>query len=176
MKTPADEAAFVQLLTTHQSAIHAFVMGLMRGVADADDVMQDTNVVLWEKRDQFQIGTNFKAWAFTVARLQVMAWQKRQKHRRVLAFDDDLLDVFATEMPAAFSDFEDRRKVLRTCMGQLPDEQRRLLTARYADSRTTIKACAAALGRSAGALRISLFRLRQSLKQCIRLNLEESPG
>jgi RNA polymerase sigma-70 factor (ECF subfamily) len=51
----------VQLLVTHQSVIRAFVISLLPGVSETDDVIQNTNEILWTKRESFELGTNFKA-------------------------------------------------------------------------------------------------------------------
>ena len=74
--TEEQEKEFVQLLVTHQSVIRAFVISLLPGVSETDDVIQNSNEVLWTKRESFEIGTNFKAWALTTARFQVMALQQ----------------------------------------------------------------------------------------------------
>ncbi len=44
-----------------------------------DDVLQNTNVVLWTKRNEFKHGTNFLAWAFNIARYQVKHQHGRNK-------------------------------------------------------------------------------------------------
>lgn len=74
MSTPPDiEETFVRLLVSHQAALHAFVLALLPGDPDADDVVQEVNTSIWQKREEFTVGTNFKAWMFTVARFKVMA-------------------------------------------------------------------------------------------------------
>jgi RNA polymerase sigma-70 factor (ECF subfamily) len=59
--TDEQEKEFVQLLVTHQSVIRAFVISLLPGVSETDDVIQNTNEILWTKRESFELGTNFKA-------------------------------------------------------------------------------------------------------------------
>ncbi len=76
--TGEDEEQFVQLLADHQVAIRAFIVSLLPGAPGVDDVIQETNMVLWRKRESFELGTSFKAWSFTVARFQMM------RHRKTL--------------------------------------------------------------------------------------------
>ena len=78
MDDPQRQEAFVSLLTDAQPAIRLYVASLMAGCPDVDDVVQETNTLLWRKREEFEPGTPFKAWAFSVARYQVLNWRKRQ--------------------------------------------------------------------------------------------------
>ena len=71
-----------RLLVAHQSLIRAYVISLMPGAPDADDVIQNTSEILWKKRANFELGTNFKAWALTTARFQVMAQQQKMNAER----------------------------------------------------------------------------------------------
>ena len=80
--TLQQEKEFVNLLVSHQSQIRAFVISLLPGVSEAEDVIQNTNEVLWTKRETFELGSNFKAWALTTARFQVMALQQKLKRER----------------------------------------------------------------------------------------------
>ena len=42
---------------------------------DAEDVLQEANLVLWRKFDQYQEGTNFFAWACQIIRYEVLKYQ-----------------------------------------------------------------------------------------------------
>ncbi len=53
----------VQEIARHQSRLRAFVRCLMVRPSDVDDLLQEINVVLWEKADEFQPNTDFWAWA-----------------------------------------------------------------------------------------------------------------
>jgi RNA polymerase sigma-70 factor (ECF subfamily) len=59
---------FASLITSSQQRLYAYIRSLLDNSASAWDVLQETNVVLWKKQAEFQMGTNFDAWAFTVAR------------------------------------------------------------------------------------------------------------
>jgi DNA-directed RNA polymerase specialized sigma24 family protein len=63
---------FVRELTVSQGRIRAFIVSLMPGSPDVGDVLQETNLSLWKSRERFQPNTNFIAWAFTIARLEVL--------------------------------------------------------------------------------------------------------
>jgi RNA polymerase sigma-70 factor (ECF subfamily) len=52
---------FLRLFTAHEGAVRAFVRRVVPTRADADDVMQEVSIVLWEKFTAFREGADFKA-------------------------------------------------------------------------------------------------------------------
>ena len=96
---PDDEsrgAEFVRLLTSHQLDIYLYVHSLVPDRNDAAEIVQDTNVVLWEKRSQFETARGFRPWAFQIARYEVMKYRTKRK-RKCLCFSDALVDELALE-------------------------------------------------------------------------------
>jgi RNA polymerase sigma-70 factor (ECF subfamily) len=170
VETNDKQREFIQLLTRHQPCLHGYILSLMRGMNESEDVLQNTNLVLWEKMDQFELGTNFKAWSFKVARLQVMAYRKKMGRQSWLCFEDDILDQFEAELPDALDDFEQRHVALRTCVKKLREKDQELLLCRYTKT-MKMKDYAQMVGRSIGSLRATLYRLRHTLKACIEEQL-----
>ncbi|BCX48805.1 RNA polymerase sigma factor [Haloferula helveola] len=168
---PAREHEFVRLLTEHQDSIRAFIHSLMPGNPAVRDVTQETLMLLWQKRDSFTLGTSFINWAFAVARFRVLEFHRRSKRDQRLVFSDELLDSLAGEPEEmAPQRLEGTRTALRECLASLSDKNRELVRLRY-EGEQSIEDFAEDSGRSAGALRVSLFRIRNSLKKCIRSKL-----
>ena len=80
---------FVELMTNFQGRLYAFILSLMGDPNSANDILQETNIVLWNKSSEFELGTNFKAWSFRIASFQVMAYRQRCMRDRLI-FDDDM--------------------------------------------------------------------------------------
>ena len=74
----------------------AYIFSLLGNRTQAEDVMQETNAILWRKAHEFKLGTNFGAWMLRVAYFQVMAHRRRLTRDR-LVFDDDFLQGIAAE-------------------------------------------------------------------------------
>jgi DNA-directed RNA polymerase specialized sigma24 family protein len=70
---------FVSQLTASQGRMRAFIVTLMPGSPDVGDVLQETNLTLWKSQTRYRPGTNFLAWAFTIARLEVLHHRTRAK-------------------------------------------------------------------------------------------------
>ncbi|MCP5535747.1 MAG: sigma-70 family RNA polymerase sigma factor [Akkermansiaceae bacterium] len=165
---------YLQLVTRHQAAICGYIRSIAPGVT-ADDVLQETNIVLWEKAGEFEPGTNFKAYAFRIAHFKTLEALRAQKRDHWLQFDSDILESIARHQVEVETDQAGRQHALRQCMTELDDEQRRLIHLRYTDGQT-VRQIAEDMQRSEGALQQLYFRLRNALRQCIERKLIEEGG
>jgi RNA polymerase sigma-70 factor (ECF subfamily) len=134
--------------------------------ATAQDILQETNLVLWQKAGQFEPGTNFKAWAFRIAYLQTLAQWKRQKREGWLDFDDELLDQLAHESEVELEDFQERHRALKRCLEKLPVPDYEIVRAHY-EGRMGLRVLGEQMGRTRGALKQVLLRIRRTLRACI---------
>src|ERR1700722_15634363 len=130
--SPERADAFVRLLGQNQRRLHVYVMSMVPGWADAEEIIQETNLVLWREFHQFQLGTNFAAWACKVAFHQVLAWRKRRQRDR-LEFSPAFLEAVAEETSAIGDALEERSQLLSGCVEKLPAAQRDLLRLRYSE-------------------------------------------
>ncbi len=160
---------FVQLLTSSQSRIRAFVVALMPGNPDIGDVIQETNLKLWLSRARFRPGSNFVAWAFAIARLEVLHYRSRNKRWERPRLSVELQAALAAEAMVT-GDHEDYLRALETCVSGLPPQQRELIRHRY-EAGQSLEEYARVTGRKASALRVALMRVRGALRECIERSL-----
>jgi len=165
---------FVRLLTQHERLVYGYILRLVPNWNDADEILQETNVRLWEEFDRFEPGTNFGAWAVRVAHYQVLTW-RRKRDRSRLVFDDECLASLAAAAAADDSCEDERRAALAACLQLLPEKSRDLLARCYGCD-TTIRDVAAGLRRSTEAVYKSLQRARLALHACIERRLAGERG
>ena len=170
MSAPDRVDEFVRLLAQNQRRLYVYVHTLVPHHADAEEVLQNTNLVLWREFGTFESGTNFAAWACRVALNQVLAWRKKQQRDR-LRFSDELLALVAEAAREADEALEERGRLLAGCLGKLPPEQRELVRRRYAENES-IDAMAAAVRRTVEATYRALSRVRHALHECVTRSLE----
>src|ERR1041384_3034412 len=80
-------AAFMLLLTSYQSMLYSSITALLGGVEGAQDILQETNVVLLKKAADYDSARPFLPWAIAFAKNQVLAWRKRQSRDRLVLHD-----------------------------------------------------------------------------------------
>lgn len=162
---------FLRSFTAHEPAVRAHVRRLVPARADADDIMQEISVVLWEKFDSLLEPAAFKAWAFGVARFEVLAWL-RDRGRDRLVLDEEVITKIAEETTAIEPLLERQREALEHCMKKVPEDQRALLLQAY-QPETSIQTVAQGSGRTVPGFYQWLHRMRQKLLDCIRRALTQ---
>lgn len=166
---------FMGLLTDHQEVIRSYIISQLPGCSEVRDILQDVNIVLWEKMHDFEIGTNFGAWACTVAYYKIFDYRKKQKKNGFLVFSEDLANTLKAEYePREPYILEAKRNALQYCMQKLSAKDKTLLEARYGSATGNMKRVSEKTGRSRASLRVTLSRLRAGLRNCIskRLSME----
>lgn len=162
----------IQLITEVQVGLYRYLSVLVFSHEEIEEIRQETNMVLWRKRDQFNKIENFQAWARRIAYLEVLVWRRR-KGRAPQLLDDDVLERVAEAGSQQATDSEDRSAALMQCMQRLSEKDRSMLKMRYQEEMTSI-AIGEQLSRSAGGVRQSLLRIHRSLRECVQRRLATS--
>lgn len=158
---------FTQLLSQHERRLFAYILAMVWSSQDAEDVYQQTAMLLWEKFDEFERGTNFAGWALSFARHVILNFQRAQQRRKTFLTAElasTLADRQAVKPTTEADSFAD---ALNDCMEQLNDADRRLIRLCY-DGVRNIKQIAEELGRPAQSTYNSLCRIRRRLFECVR--------
>jgi len=162
---------FLRLFLKNQRRIYAYVLTLLPNRADADDVFQESSLVLWDKFDESNPPDDFAAWGCRIAYFKVLDFCKRKQRGRVL-FSQQMLERVA-ETALEQSDalqLDERREALSGCVKKLNERDRVLLAARF-DEGATVQSTATQLGRSPDAVYKALARIRQALFDCVTRTL-----
>jgi len=125
--------------------------------------------VLWEKFDTFRQGEDFRAWAFGVARFEVLAWL-RDRARDRLVLDETVVVKLADETAADEPNYQRQREALEKCLQRVGSADRALLIEAYRPA-ARIRDVAAASGRTEAGFYQWLHRMRRSLMECVRARL-----
>ena len=161
---------FMELFTAYEARLRGYILSLVPRWSDAEEISQRCSFLLWKKFDQFEVGTNFYAWACKIARLEVKDFRKRSARERVI-FSDDFVDAVADRAIEMEEEFPERTKALQKCIEQLPPKQRELLRLRYDEQRTVV-AVAKFINKPIEGVYKSLTRIRQALHFCIDARLQ----
>lgn len=155
----------MQQVIAWQPRLYAFILSLTGNPNEADDVLQNTNLSLLQKQTAYRPDANFVAWAMQIAYFEV------QRHRDSNArakrrIDDTLLDQLAARAQESVGEPTAELRTLRECMLRLSPPEREMLTLRYGGK--SVQAIAERLGRTAGSISQTLYRVRGRLAQCVK--------
>lgn len=162
---PSRHEEFVALYVRHESAIFSFVLSMVQNTADAEDVVQRASMTMWRCFGQFEPGTNFRAWAFQIAKnaaLNHLTKVKRDRH----VFGEHLLDLLAEQVEERAENLDARRRALDFCVEKLPGADLEMVKGCYAEG-ATIRSFAERAGEAANKIYKRLNRVRRQLQKCI---------
>lgn len=160
------------MLTASHGKLLGYLMSLLGRWHDAEDVLQRASVLMWQKFDAFEPGTDFVAWASTIAFYEAKNFQ-RLTARSPLQFDDDLLATLSVERLQDLTQHEGRMAALRQCLEKLEASDQNLLHAAY-EKHGGVAELAARLNRAPQTLYNKLNHLRRLLAFCVQRRLEET--
>ena len=160
---------FIQLLTSHQPKLYAYIATMVLGDAAASDVMQETNLHLWAQAGQFDFDRPFLPWAFGFARQRVLAFRKSRGRSR-LVFDDEVLSLIDDKYMTSVSEIDDRLFALQKCLKRLDTQQAELIRERYM-AKTSVATMAERLNETAHNISSRLHRIRKILAKCVEFTL-----
>jgi len=160
-----EKADFIRFFMPLQGDLMAYVLSMGVPPEDADDVLQNSALQVFNKIERFQPGTNFRAWAFAFVKNDLLNYFK-SRHRRTLSLsaeasrDIEHLAVTDQEAPSV------RLQVLNACLEKLQAFAKSLLSMRYRDG-LGVQAIAAKLGRPVDSIYTTMSRVRKALQSCI---------
>lgn len=159
---------FIQLLAEHERRLAAYVMTFVSSAPDADDILQETKIWLWRSFDQFEIGTNFGAWARQAAFYRIQQFiRKRGAERKRLVFSDACLEQLAETFEQNIQHKEDRTDRLSDCVAKLSPSHRQVLALRYGEE-LMVEDIASRVERTVAATYRVLSRIRLVLRDCVQ--------
>ena len=166
-----DAEDYVRLLAENERSLEAYVHSLMRSAADAEDVLQECKLVLWQQFERYEAGTNFLAWARKIALNLILNHRRKEDRRQTSAVDQEFIEAVAAEIDRQSDKLAQRSELLRGCLLELPKAHRQAIVWRYYEG-CEVDEIAAKTGRSEGATYRLLSRIRALLNDCIKRKLE----
>lgn len=165
--------AFLELLTRHERSLSLYVHGLVPDDGAAEDILQQTKMLLWRHFSDFEPGTNFLAWARKIAFHQILNHRRGAKRKPLYSAEPAFLEAVAAEIDRVSDSLADRSEALHECLKRLPENQRRLVLLRYYEDHD-IAAIARETDRTEAAVYKLLSRIRAALNDCVKSRLDSS--
>ncbi|SIQ31092.1 RNA polymerase sigma-70 factor, ECF subfamily [Rhizobium sp. RU20A] len=166
-----EKTSFKREMLAALPSLRAFAMSLIGRHDKADDLVQDTIMKAWAKQDHFEMGTNMKAWLFTILRNELYS-QLRKRGREVQDSDGYFTESLA-QHPSQYGslDMQDFRKAL----DMLPPDQREAIILVGA-SGFSYEEAAEICGCALGTIKSRVNRARQRLQDLLKVNGEHEYG
>lgn len=160
-------------LQQNQAQLFSYIHSLVRDLDDADDIFQQTSIVLWRQFKSYDRTRKFLPWACGVARLEVANFLRSRSRKRLYFSDELSLLLIDTQDKVEEDTFADRREALSECVLKLRPRDRELLEECYGNA-SGVGEAAARRGRIPQSVHNSLRRIRRSLFECIHRSMSSN--
>ena len=161
----AAQQRFLSLFLRSEREVFRYVAALVPNVADAEDIVQQTALALWEKFDAYDPNLPFTPWACRFALNKARQWIERRQRWQAL-LEGGLVEELTQRREELRPELEVRLNHLEGCLRKLPQEQRSLIEGYYY-RRDPVEQLAATSNRTVAATYKTLQRVRQALQSCI---------
>ena len=156
---------FVERFTRYQDRVYGYILTTLTNRSDAEEVFQQTALILWKKWGQFDLDRDFVRWACGIARNEVRNFLR--KHRRRCEYlSEKAMDEIAETCMESNDLLEARKAALADCVDALQPHHRELLDLCYMGNQT-IRSVAEQLNMKPNALYKKLRRIRRILYECV---------
>lgn len=167
--TPESEKVLLvqQLFVREISSLRGSLWPILPDSHRLDDVVQETFLTVTRKAADFQEGTNFRAWLFTIGRYKALQSMRERKCEGLLS--PDVLEAMTSELEM-MNDFEERVDCLRLCIDSLPPHGKDMISLRYIHGKS-LPEMAEVLSVKTNSIKVMLSRYRAILRNCIERKL-----
>ncbi len=169
MENKPNSKLFFSLYDSVHLRLYSFLLMVIHNQADAEDILQEAASTMWEKFDEFEEGTNFGAWAVTIARYKALEFLKRNKKSRMI-LKEDYYDLISNEAEHSTENISERLQAVKVCLEKLPEKDKKLLSMRYKKN-IPLNRISKITGRSASGICQSFSRIINLLRTCVTRRL-----
>ncbi len=165
-----DIQAFTWLMSRYKHMVYTVVHRVLRNALDAEEATQDTFVKVFEKMVDYQGGSKFSTWLFSIAYRTAISHLRK---RRPEATD---LEDLSTRIPASEENdlaiATDRTKALTKALGELPVEDATVVSLYYLEE-LSVEEIVTITGIGASNVKVKLYRSRKRLLELLKDQLKD---
>ena len=128
--------AFEKLFQKYHKKLYAFLFHLLHSKEDAEEIVQETFIKIWEKREDFIEGYSFNSFLFTIAKNAFLNLNRKKINRRVFENHLDFLEEISTGKTDDYVIFQETRNIINTIIEGLPPKRKEIFLLRRIEDLT----------------------------------------
>ncbi len=160
---------FFSLYTGIHGRLLSYIMMMVHNQSAAEDLLQETLVVMWENFDKFQEGTNFAAWSIAIARNKSLEYLRENRKTRTI-FDNDTYEKLSYVAENSSADHGQRVSALDNCIKKLNKSDQKILDLRYRHN-IPVKHISLQIGRPVSSVYLHISGILGLLRVCVSRTL-----
>ena len=168
MEPKGPEEQFICLLSANQRKIYAFILSAVTNQSVAEEIMQQTLLMMWRNFSRFEEGTSFSAWGKAIAQYEIFNYRK--KNAREIILSQESLDKVLEASQKVEQSSDQRIKALDGCLKKLAGKKQSLIRYRYHEG-LSCKAISDKMNIPIYTVYKTFARLHAALQDCVRRTL-----
>lgn len=162
-----DESAFNRLAVKYQDKIYWHARRMTGNHLDADEIVQEVLIVLYNKLKTFGFKSSLYTWIYTITNTRSINYLKKKNLRSFFSLDDISNSKF--EQNDMIDDLESRQKVekIEKALQKLPVKQREVFIMRNFDE-LSYEEIAQITGKNIGTLKANHFHALNKIKEIVK--------
>lgn len=148
-----------------KNELYRLALRITLNPTEAEDVVQETMIKVWNRRDRWDELESIEAFCLTICRnISLDKMKKAENQNQSLMDEHDAPDNSYTSNPEEQAMQQDRIALIRRLINTLPEKQRSCMQLRDFEGKS-YKEIAKILAISEEQVKINIFRARQTIKQ-----------
>ena len=160
---------FNLLVRKYQEQVYMHIRRLVINHADADDIVQDTFVKVWENLNNFRAESNLYTWIYRIATNEALTFLKKKKRKYSFTAIDYYSTLAKTLEDDNYYNGDEIQLLLQKALLTLPDKQRLVFNMKYYDE-LKYEEISDIVGTSVGALKASYHIATKKIEKFILNN------
>lgn len=157
---------FTRRVTPIKDQLYRFAMRMIDNAAEAEDVVQEVLIKLWQKREDLPAIQNLEAWSIRMTR-NLSIDKMRSKHYKTEGIQNQLDNLSSSQNPQQIYESKDALERIHQLIQTLPENQKLVLQLRDIEE-LSYKEIGEILEMPMNQVKVNLFRARQQLKLILR--------
>ncbi|MFZ2323196.1 MAG: RNA polymerase sigma factor [Ignavibacteriaceae bacterium] len=162
-----DESAFNRLVIKYQEKIYWHARRMTGNHLDADEVLQEVLIVLYQKLKTFEFKSSVYTWIYTITNTRSINFINKNKIRSFLTLNE--IKNYADDSKNILTNLEQRQKLelIEKSLQKLPVKQREVFIMRNYDE-MSYEEISQVTGKSIGTLKANYFHAFNKVKELIK--------
>ncbi len=165
-----DEGAFNKIVLKYQQKIYWHARRMTGNHLDADEIVQEVLMVLYEKLKNFQFKSALYTWIYRITATRSINFLRKKNLRHVFSFEDkETRSVRSGEDIVSNIEAREKLEKLEKVLSKIPDKQREVFIMRSFDE-LSYEEISEITGKSIGGLKANYFHAMKKIMELMKEN------
>ncbi|MDU1890464.1 MAG: RNA polymerase sigma factor [Dysgonomonas sp.] len=156
-----DAETFKKVFLPYHQKLYRVAYRIIQDAANAEDIVQETYIKLWNKRDEMNDISNTEAFAIITLRNTCLDFLRKTKNDYQTSYDADIPE---TESLVNQIEIQDRANHVKHLINRLPEQQKQVMMMKHWDGYSD-EEIEQMTGLSPGNIRVMLSRARKTIRE-----------